>query len=133
LGLEGKRLMRWGDGDLKFPRAIAWLVALLDAAVLPIELINGSKTIKSDRISQGHRVLHPEPVKIPNSAAYVTKLSAAFIEVNQAERQAKIKQQIQSTAQQLDGHLVIYPELLEEVTNLVEWPSAVVGKFDPEF
>jgi len=133
LGLEGKRLMRWGDGDLKFPRAIAWLVALLDAAVLPIELINGSKTIKSSRISQGHRVLHPEPVTIPKAVDYVTRLRSAFIEVDSTARQAKIKQQIQSAAQQLDGHVAIYPELLEEVTNLVEWPSVVVGKFDPEF
>jgi len=42
LGLEGKRLMRWADGDLKFPRPICWLVALLDEAVLPIKLVNGS-------------------------------------------------------------------------------------------
>ncbi|MBV9385591.1 MAG: glycine--tRNA ligase subunit beta, partial [Chroococcidiopsidaceae cyanobacterium CP_BM_ER_R8_30] len=46
---------------------------------------------------------------------------------------AKIQEQVQGAAKQLDGHLVLYPELLEEVTNLVEWPSAVIGKFDPEF
>ncbi len=132
-GLEGKRLMRWGDGDLKFPRPIEKLVALLDEAVLPIELINGSQTIKSDRISRGHRILHPEPVTIPHAADYVTRLRSAFVEVDPAERQAKIQEQIHSAAQQLDGHVTIYPELLGEVTNLVEWPSAVVGKFDPEF
>jgi len=133
LGLEGKRLMRWGDGDIKFPRPISWLVALLDQAVLPIQLVNGSETIKSDRISWGHRILHPEPVIIPQATDYVTNLHSAFIEVDPAERQAKIQEQIQSAAQQLDGHIAIYSNLLEEVTNLVEWPSAVVGKFDPEF
>jgi len=62
--LEGRRFMRWGDGELRFPRPIRWLVTLLDRDVLPLELVNGSEIIKSDRISQGHRVLHPEPVTI---------------------------------------------------------------------
>jgi len=133
LGLEGKRLMRWGDGDLKFARPIGWLVALLDEAVLPLTLVNGSETIESDRTSQGHRVLHPEPVIISQSDDYVPSLRSAFVEVNPDQRQAKIREQVQSAAQQLEGHVAIYPELLEEVTNLVEWPSAVVGKFEPEF
>lgn len=133
LGLEGKRLMRWGDGELKFSRPIAWLIALLDQAVLPIEIVNGSETIKSDRISLGHRVLHPEPVTISQPDDYVTNLRSAFIEVVPDQRQARIQEQVKSTAQQLAGDVAIYPELLAEVTNLVEWPSAVVGKFDPEF
>ncbi len=133
LRLEGKRLMRWGDGDFKFARPIPWLVALLDEAVLPIQLVNGSETIKSDRISQGHRVLHPEPVTITQAGDYITRLRSAFVEVDSDERKAKIKEQVQSAAQNLDGHVAIYPELLAEVTNLVEWPSAVVGNFDREF
>lgn len=133
LKLEGKRLMRWGDGDFKFARPIPWLVALLDEAVLPIQLVNGSETIKSDRISQGHRVLHPEPVTITQAGDYITRLRSAFVEVDSDERKAKIKEQVQSAAQNLDGHVAIYPELLAEVTNLVEWPSAVVGNFDREF
>ena len=131
--LEGKRFMRWGDGDLKFSRPIVWLVALLDEAVLPIEIVNASEIIKSDRISMGHRVLHPATVSIPQATDYITSLRSAFVEVDVAARQAKIKEQVQTTAQQLDGDVEIYPELLEEVTNLVEFPSAVVGKFDPEF
>lgn len=133
LGLEGKRLMRWGDGDLKFARPIAWLVALLDDAVLPLMIVNGSETIESDRTTQGHRVLHPEPVTIAQAENYVTSLRSAFVEVDPDQRQAKIQEQVKSTAQHLEGHIAIYPELLAEVTNLVEWPSAVVGKFDPEF
>lgn len=133
LGLEGKRLMRWGDGDLKFSRPISWLVALLDDVVLPIKIVNGSETINSDHISQGHRVLHPEPVTIAQPEDYVTSLRSAFVEVDLDQRRAKIQEQVQSTAQQLAGDVAIYPELLKEVTNLVEWSSAVVGKFAPEF
>ncbi|MBW4685320.1 MAG: glycine--tRNA ligase subunit beta [Komarekiella atlantica HA4396-MV6] len=132
-GLEGKRLMRWGDGDAKFSRPIRWLVALLDAEVLPIELVNGSETIKSDRISQGHRVLHPETVTITQATDYVNTLHSAYVTVDPAERANLIKKQVQVAAQQSGGHTVLYPDLLEEVTNLVEYPSAVVGKFEPEF
>lgn len=133
LGLEGKRLMRWGNGDLKFPRPIEKLVALLDDAVLPIELVNGSKTIKSDRITQGHRVLHPEPVTISQANDYVTSLRTAYVDVNHDERKHKIIEQVRSAVQHLDGYVNIYPDLLKEVTNLIEWSSVVVGKFDSEF
>ncbi len=131
--LEGKRFMRWSDGDLKFSRPISWLVALLDDAVLPIELVNGSETIKSDRISQAHRVLHPEPVEIPQVTDYVQCLHSAYVAVEPDERRSKIQQQVEAAAQKLGGYVPMYPDLLAEVTNLVEWPTAVIGKFDPEF
>ncbi|MEG3887539.1 glycine--tRNA ligase subunit beta, partial [Microcoleus sp. herbarium19] len=64
--LEGKRFMRWADGDLKFPRPIRSIVALLDDTVLPIALVSGSDTVESDRISQGHRVLYTPPTTPAN-------------------------------------------------------------------
>ena len=133
LGLEGRRFMRWGDGDMRFPRPIRWLVTLLDAEVLPIELVNGSETIKSDRITHTHRVLHPEPVQIPQATDYVQCLHSAYVMVDPSERRDKIQEQVQAAAQKLEGYTPIYENLLEEVTNLVEWPTAVVGKFDSEF
>ncbi|URD50639.1 glycine--tRNA ligase subunit beta [Chroococcidiopsis sp. CCNUC1] len=132
-GLEGKRFMRWGDGDLKFSRPIVWLVALLDTEVLPIQIENSSEIIKSDRISWGHRVLHPESISIPQATDYVSCLRSAFVDVEVEQRKAKIEAQVNAIAQQLNGSVTIYPELLAEVTNLVEWSTAVVGKFDSEF
>ncbi|ARV60526.1 glycine--tRNA ligase subunit beta [Nostocales cyanobacterium HT-58-2] len=131
--LEGKRLMRWGDGDKTFSRPIRWIVALLDEAVLPIELDNGSEAIKSDRISQGHRVLHPEPVSVAHATDYVTTLRSTYVVVDTEERAKTITQQVKESVQKLDGYAEIYPDLLEEVTNLVEFPSAVVGNFESEF
>ena len=108
-------------------------MALLDGEVMPIELVNGSKTIKSDRISYGHRILHPEPVEIDQVSNYIQILHSVYVAVDPNERQQKIQQGIQEAAKQLDGNVPIYPDLLAEVINLVEWSSAVVGKFDPEF
>jgi glycyl-tRNA synthetase beta chain len=132
-GLEGKRLMRWSDGEVRFSRPIRWLVALLDEAILPIELVNNSEIIKSGRISQGHRVLHPETVTIPQASDYVNTLRSAYVIVNPEERADIIKREVHTAAEKSGGYEVIYPDLLAEVTNLVEYPSAVVGKFEPEF
>ena len=142
--LEGKRFMRWADGDLKFPRPIRSMVALLDDTVLPITLVSGSDTVKSDRISQGHRVLHTPPrpplgeggtggVSIPQAEDYVECLRAACVEVDRSQRQTQIKAQVEAAATKQGGYADITEELLEEVTDLVEWPNAVVGKFDEEF
>jgi len=125
--------MRWGDGDLRFSRPIVWLVTLLDTEVLPIQIENSSEIIKSDRISWGHRVLHPEPISILQATDYVSCLRSAFVDVDVEQRSTKIQKQVNAIAQQLNGNVTIYPELLAEVTNLVEWSTAVVGKFDSEF
>ncbi|MFB8796911.1 MAG: glycine--tRNA ligase subunit beta [Microcoleus sp.] len=188
--LEGKRFMRWADGELKFPRPIRSIVALLDDTVLPIALVNGSDTVKSDRISQGHRVLHTPPtpplakegtlptpplakegtslptpplakegtlptpplakegtslptpplskggtggVSIPQAEGYVECLRAAYVEVDRSQRKTQIKAQVEAAATKQGGYADISDDLLEEVTDLVEWPNAVVGKFDEEF
>ncbi|MEQ9367602.1 MAG: glycine--tRNA ligase subunit beta [Coleofasciculus chthonoplastes F3-SA18-01] len=132
-GLQGKRFMCWGDGDLKFSRPIRWLVALLDDTVLPIELVNGSETIKSDRTSRGHRILHPESVTIAHAEDYVQSLESAFVIVERDRRKQIIQDQVQAAAQKLNGHTLLYEELWDEVTDLVEYPTAVVGQFDPEY
>jgi len=132
-GLEGKRFMRWGDGDLRFSRPIRWLVALLEGDVLPVELVNGSEVIKSDRISYGHRILHPQSLEIPQAPDYVQCLHSAYVAVELDERRGKIQNGVKEAAQKLDGNAPLYSDLWEEVTNLVEWPTAVIGKFDSEF
>ncbi|NJR60088.1 MAG: glycine--tRNA ligase subunit beta [Cyanobacteria bacterium CRU_2_1] len=131
--LEGKRFMRWGNGDLRFPRPIRWLVTLLDDTVLPITLENGSERCTSDRLSQGHRVLHPRPIRVPKAPDYLACLRAASIEVDPERRKTQIQAQAQEAAKSVGGYASISPELLEEVTQLVEFPTAVVGKFDSKF
>lgn len=125
--------MRWGDGDLRFPRPIRWLVALLDGDVLSLSLANGSSQIKSDRFSRGHRTLHPSPVKIATAADYLDCLRAAWVEVDSQQRRQAIAQQVTALARELGGTATLPPDLLAEVTNLVESPTAVAGKFDREF
>jgi len=131
--LEGKRFMRWGDGDLRFPRPIRWLLALLDEEILPLELVNGSTLLKSDRLSYGHRILHPEPISVPSPSAYVSTLRSVFVEPDPLERRRTILEQIEKAAQNLAGVAEISPDLLDEVINLVEYPTAIIGEFEAEF
>ncbi len=127
--LEGKRLMRWADGDLKFSRPIRWLVVLLNDQILPIAL----EGLASGRVSYGHRILAPQTLEIPSARAYKELMEKAFVQVDPVKREETIRTLVQQEAQKLGGKAQITRELLEEVTYLVEWPSAVVGMFDPEF
>jgi glycyl-tRNA synthetase beta chain len=131
--LEGKRLMRWGHGDGRFSRPIRWLVTLLDGDVLPLQLENGAKIVKSNRISRTHRVLHPEPVSISHATEYVKTLSSGYVNVPPENRGEIITNQVKAAAEKLGGYTPIYPDLLAEVVNLVEYPTAVIGKFEEEF
>lgn len=132
-GLEGKRFMRWGDGDQRFSRPVRWLVTLWDQEVLPLTLENGAEVVTSDRISHGHRVLAPEPVSIPQAADYLATLRKAFVEPDPEQRRTTIQAQAEAAALAAGGVASIHAGLLDEVTDLVEYPTAVVGKFEPEF
>jgi glycyl-tRNA synthetase beta chain len=131
--LEGKRLMRWGHGDGRFSRPIRTLVTLLDGEILPLELENGAKVVKSNRISRTHRVLHPEPVSISHATEYVKTLASGYVNVPPENRAEIITNQVKAAAEKLGGYTPIYPDLLAEVVNLVEYPTAVIGQFEEEF
>jgi glycyl-tRNA synthetase beta chain len=131
--LEGKRLMRWGHGDGRFSRPIRTLVTLLDGEILPLQLENGAKIVKSNRISRAHRVLHPEPVSISHATEYVKILASGYVNVPPENRAEIITNQVKAAAEKLGGYTPIYPDLLAEVINLVEYPTAVIGQFEEEF
>ncbi|OBQ10087.1 MAG: glycyl-tRNA synthetase subunit beta [Anabaena sp. LE011-02] len=131
--LEGKRLMRWGHGDGRFSRPIRTLVTLLDGEILPLQLENGAKIVKSNRISRAHRVLHPEPVSISHATEYVRILASGYVNVPPENRAEIITNQVKAAAEKLGGYTPIYPDLLAEVVNLVEYPTAVIGQFEEEF
>jgi glycyl-tRNA synthetase beta chain len=131
--LEGKRMMRWAAGDWKFPRPIRWLVALWGNEVMPLELVDGAERVVADRQSYAHRVLHPEPVQIASPESYLSTLATASVKADRAARRKEIEGQILAAASKMSGVTEIYPDLLEEVTDLVEFPTAVIGEFEPEF
>ena len=135
--LSGKRLMRWGHGGFKFPRPIRWLVSLWDDQVLPLLWPtpegNPLPGLVAGRVSRGHRVLGSQQVVLERAESYVQQMQAAGVNPDPAARAAHIQAEVTKLAKQVNGQAQIPPSLLQEVVQLVEWPTAVLGRFEPEF
>ena len=135
--LSGERLMRWGYGDLKFPRPIRWLVSLWEDQVLPLlwptSEGNPLPGLVAGRVSRGHRVLGSQQVVLERAESYVQQMQAAGVSPDPAARAAHIQAEVAKLARQVNGQAQIPSSLLREVVQLVEWPTAVLGRFEPEF
>ncbi len=129
LGLRFPKSMRWGSHKLRFVRPIRWLLALWNDQPLSFEL----EMLQSGRETWGHRFLHPEPVRVAHAKEYVSTLEQRNVIASFAERKQRILEQIQAIEVERDFKVDVEPELLVEVTNLVEWPTALVGNFEEEF
>jgi len=98
------------------------------------ELIAGEALgVTSGNQVQGHRFHHQGLVTINHANDYQAELAKAYVEVDFAERQNKIVEQIKQAANNIDAVALIDEDLLNEVTALVEWPVTLVGTFDKEF
>lgn len=128
-GLSFPNNMRWGDLDFKFIRPIRWFVALYDKDVIPFELAN----VKSGRTSRGHRFLSQGDFTIDSAADYEAACEENFIIVDQDKRKAMIREQIEEVAKANGGQAEITEDLLEEVLYLVEYPTALCGKFEEKY
>jgi len=129
LGLRFQKSMRWGDGDLRFVRPLHWVLALFGGEVLEFDLDG----LKSGHRSRGHRFLAPGEFEVRDLADYLVKIRAAMVIVDPSERRDSIRRQVEEAGRATGGAAVVDVELLEHVTNLVEWPVAVCGGFEPEF
>ena len=130
--LQGRRFMRWGNGDSRFSRPLRWLVALLDGAVVPITLADCDPPLHSDRISRGHR-LHADPVVIDTATAYVGALAAADVQVDRKARASTIRQAITAAAEASTARPDLPDALFEELVDLVESPRLIEGAIEERF
>ncbi|WP_279362076.1 glycine--tRNA ligase subunit beta [Xanthomonas sacchari] len=121
--------MRWGDHDYGFARPVQWLVLLFGSEVVPMPLFG----VQAGRDSRGHRFLHDAPVPLAQPGDYVAALQAAQVLVDPDVRRARIVAEVEQAAGEAGGSARIAADNLEQVVNLVEWPSAVLCKFEPAF
>jgi glycyl-tRNA synthetase beta chain len=127
-GLHFPKTMHW-NGTGRFARPVRWIVALLDGEVLPLEAFG----VFAGRRSRGHRTIAPGEFELKGPQEYVEALRGQGVLVDPAERRARIEEELAKAASPLGGKAVEDAELLDEVTNLVEWPEAVVGSFDATY
>ncbi|TFZ42232.1 glycine--tRNA ligase subunit beta [Stenotrophomonas maltophilia] len=121
--------MRWGDHAWGFARPAHWLVLLHGATVVEAELFG----LQAGRVSRGHRFHHDQAVSLAQPQDYVEALRAAFVLVDPNERRASIVAEVEAAAAKAGGSARITEDNLEQVVNLVEWPSAVLCSFERAF
>lgn len=154
------KTMRWADYDFRFVRPIRWMVALFGDQIIPVEIcgVKSGKFSMGHRFMQqslkaaaesqgllsaalskvGNKVYSAlagvkGAVEIPSAGDYKKVMYDNFVMVDQDERRALILQQIKDLAAQNGGEAEINEDLLEEVNYLVEWPTALCGKFEEKF
>ncbi len=120
--------MKWAQYDFEFIRPIHWIVSLLDDQVVPMQILD----VQAGRETQGHRFLG-HAVELQTANDYVEALRGQQVLVDPAERKAIITDQINAIASQNNWQVDLDKDLLEEVNNLVEFPTAFAGSFDAKY
>jgi len=127
--LPFKKSMRWSDLEIRFARPIHWILALYGDETIPFVIGN----IMSGDRSYGHRFMSSKSFKVKNMKDYITNCKKHFVIVDPEERRKIILAEAEKTAKTVNGKIFYTENLLEIVTYLVEYPTAVCGSFDSEY
>ncbi len=128
------KTMRWNNTGFRFSRPIRWIVSLLDEKVIPFEIAG----VEADRFTYLHRFMtkpvgRGEKKDIPSASSYEEVTKLGFIIAKFEDRKKAIETQITGFANRLDAQPVLDKDLLDEVTNLTEFPVGILGDFSPEY
>ncbi len=123
------KTMRWADLPVEFVRPIHTILALLGNRIIPFMVGN----IKSSRYTLGHSFMRPGRIKISNPDEYIKALHSAYVVVDPKKRREIIERETAKVAKGINGRVLDDDELADIVTNLVEYPAVVAGKFDTKF
>jgi len=121
--------MRWGDGSQRWVRPLHGIVAMLGDAIVPVEIDD----IASGATTVGHRFHHPGPITVGGASDYAEKLRACHVIVDQAEREALIRDGAARAAADAGLTLLEDEGLVVENAGLTEWPVPLVGRFDADY
>ncbi len=132
LSLSWAKNMYWRAGKPeRSVRPVRWVIALIDAAVVPLEIAG----IAAGNASRGHRVLHGDsPVTIDAATSYAETLNRAKVLVDVSGRRHKIRKALDAATRTVAGARWREDEaLVETVVHLTEWPTVILGNFEPEY
>jgi len=128
-GIRFNKSMRWNESGVAFSRPIRWLVALHDGVTVPFKYAGYS----SGCVTRGLRFDDPNRFEVASPQDYFDKMTSQGIILDPEARKAAIKAQAVALAEAVNGRIAEDPRLLEEVTHLVERPTAFRGEFDPSY
>jgi glycyl-tRNA synthetase len=118
--------MRWNASNVSFSRPVRWLLALFGGQVVPFNFAG----LQSNRVTRGLRFRTPAEITVSDAAAYFAALKEQGIVLDPEERKQIIAAQVRRLMEENGGKADVDESLLEEVTQLVEAPTALVGRFD---
>ncbi|MGB9888621.1 MAG: glycine--tRNA ligase subunit beta, partial [Anaerolineae bacterium] len=128
-GLRFPMSMRWNETGVAFSRPVRWLVALLGDAVIPFDYAG----LPSGRTTRGSRPQGSPDISLARAEEYLERMQAYGILVDPDERRAAVAAQVAERAAEVGGRVPDDPALLEEVANLVEQPTAFLGRFEEAY
>ena len=121
--------MRWGSYRTRYIRPIRWVVSLWNSKVVPIKL----EMLVAGNQTRGHRFLSTGYSKIKHASDYEQHLHDLKVIADFEKRRQSIVSQVRKLEKKHDCHVELDETLLNEVTNLVEWPTVLIGNFEKEF
>ena len=124
-----EKSMRWNQTQVAFSRPIRWLLGLHGEHVVPFKYAD----LSTGRTTRLLRFQAAENTTIHDAADYLRVMKEDGILLDVDERRRRIQEEITRLAKEVGGEIVDDPNLLDEVTNLVEKPTAFRGTFDDEF
>ena len=128
-GIEWPKSQRWGSRREQFSRPVRWLLAMLGETVVPVEFAG----LTADSKTFGHRFLSPGPHDVSSADALIDVLRANFVVPSEAEREASIREQVKAIEAETGLVSELPAKTMEEVVNLTEYPTVMVGEFDELF
>ncbi len=128
-GIKFEKSMRWNESNINFSRPLRWLLALYGTDLIPFSYAG----VVSGRVSRGLRPYDSPPIEINNAAAFAAMMREHKILLDTDERRGTISQAVAALAAEVSGFIPDNPGLLEEVTNLVEYPTPLLGRFEERF
>ena len=130
--LQGPRFMKWGAGNIKFSRPIRWITSIYNDDILDFAFDECDPKVEISNKSIGHRLIN-EVFVVQNPDKFFELMKLNKVLVKRKERKEKIRSLINEASKSLVLDADLSEELLNELTDLVEWPDLIIGKFSEEF
>ncbi|TFB08110.1 glycine--tRNA ligase subunit beta [Candidatus Atribacteria bacterium MT.SAG.1] len=127
--IQFPKSMRWEEKSLRFIRPIRWILALYGKEIIRFNL-NG---LDSENITYGHRLLSPKKIRISSTQEYFRKIKKNYVIIDPKIRENIIRTDIKKIIKEINGEKIINEKQLKEVIYLVEYPNAILGKYDKKY
>ena len=130
--LQGPRFMKWGAGNTKFSRPIRWITSIYNDDILDFVFDECDPNIQISNKSKSHRLIN-KVIEVQNPDNFFELMNQNRVLVERQERKEKIESLINQASKLLNLKPDLSKGLLDELTDLVEWPELIIGKFSDEF